>query len=75
MSELKAEHMRLSGAVLVSCSRPTSGVQFWESLTLGRAVVKGQTEQQVEQDRNQKTQAVMCLQAKGDLEKKELQDR
>ncbi|XP_071671540.1 centrosome-associated protein CEP250-like isoform X2 [Patagioenas fasciata] len=25
LSELKAEHMRLSGAVLVSCSRPTSG--------------------------------------------------
>ncbi|KAM6093308.1 uncharacterized protein LJ206_006042 isoform 4-T4 [Theristicus caerulescens] len=75
LSELKAEHMRLSGAILVNCSRLSSGIQLWESVTLGRPVLKDQAQQQAEQEISQKTWEVMCLQVKGDLEKKELQDR
>ncbi|CAM9144752.1 unnamed protein product, partial [Bubo scandiacus] len=75
VSELKAEQMRLSGSVLVNCSRLNSGVQLWEPVGLGRPVLKDQAQQQAEQETSQKTWEVMPLQVKGDLEKKELQDR
>ncbi|XP_076208163.1 uncharacterized protein LOC143167043 isoform X1 [Aptenodytes patagonicus] len=75
LSELKAEQMRLSGAILVNCSRLNSGIHLWESIALGRPVLKDQAQQQAEQEISQKTQEVMCLQVRGDLEKKELQDR
>uniref|UniRef100_A0A8D0FIH9 Rootletin-like coiled-coil domain-containing protein n=1 Tax=Strix occidentalis caurina TaxID=311401 RepID=A0A8D0FIH9_STROC len=75
LSELKAEQMRLSGSILVNCSRLHSGVQLWEPVSLGRPVLKGQAQQQAEQETSQKTWEVMHLQVKGDLEKKELQDR
>ena len=75
LSELKAEQMRLSGSILVNCFRLNSGIQLWESITLGRPVLKDQAQQQMEREINQKTLEVMCLQIKGDLEKKELQDR
>ncbi|XP_074711315.1 centrosome-associated protein CEP250-like isoform X1 [Strix uralensis] len=75
LSELKAEQMRLSGSVLVNCSRLNSGVQLWEPVSLGRPVLKDQAQQQAEQETSQKTWEVMHLQVKGDLEKKELQDR
>ncbi|POI34336.1 hypothetical protein CIB84_001913 [Bambusicola thoracicus] len=68
LSELKAEQMRLSGSVLVSCFRLNSG-------TLGRPVLKDQAQKQVEKEINQEASEVMCLQVNGDLEKKELQDR
>lgn len=67
--------MRLCGAILVNCSRLNSGIHLWESIALGRPVLKDQAQQQAEQEIRQKTQEVMCLQVKGDLEKKELQDR
>lgn len=67
--------MRLSGAILVNCSHLNPGIQLWESITLGRPVLKDQAQQQAGQKINQKTQEVVCLQVKGDLEKKELQDR
>ncbi|XP_010582393.1 PREDICTED: centrosome-associated protein CEP250, partial [Haliaeetus leucocephalus] len=75
LSELKAEQMRLSGSILVNCSRLNSGVQLWQSFTLGKPVLKDQAQQQAGQKINQKAQEVMCLPVKGDLEKKELQDR
>ncbi|XP_074667966.1 centrosome-associated protein CEP250-like isoform X1 [Strix aluco] len=75
LSELKAEQMRLSGSVLVNCSRLNSGVQLWEPVSVGRPVLKDQAQQQAEQETSQKTWEVMHLQVKGDLEKKELQDR
>uniref|UniRef100_A0A8D0FQZ5 Rootletin-like coiled-coil domain-containing protein n=1 Tax=Strix occidentalis caurina TaxID=311401 RepID=A0A8D0FQZ5_STROC len=46
LSELKAEQMRLSGSVLVNCSRLNSGVQLWEPVSLGRPVLKDQAQQQ-----------------------------
>ncbi|XP_074742528.1 centrosome-associated protein CEP250-like [Strix uralensis] len=75
VSELKAEQRRRSGSVLVNCSRLNSGVQLWEPVSLGRPVLKGQAQQQAGQETSQKTWEVMHLQVKGDLEKRELQDR
>uniref|UniRef100_A0A672TXS9 Rootletin-like coiled-coil domain-containing protein n=2 Tax=Strigops habroptila TaxID=2489341 RepID=A0A672TXS9_STRHB len=75
LSELKAEQMRLSGAILLNCSHLNRGVQLRESITLGRPVLKDQAQQQAGQKINQKSQEEMCVQVKGDLEKKELQDR
>ncbi|KAM6404489.1 uncharacterized protein O9250_009180 [Rhynochetos jubatus] len=71
LSELKAEQMRLSGAILVTCSCLNSGEQVCESLSLGRPV---QAEQQGEQEIRPKSLEVACSQDKGDLEEK-LQDR
>ncbi|NXT81098.1 CP250 protein, partial [Zapornia atra] len=75
LSELKAEQMRLFGSILESCSHLNSGIQLWESVTLGRPVLKGQAQQPAVQERSQKTLEIMCLEVKVDLEKKELQDR
>ncbi|XP_068275661.1 centrosome-associated protein CEP250 isoform X2 [Nyctibius grandis] len=75
LSELKAEQMRLSGSILVSCSRLNSSIQLCELVALGRPVLKDQAEQHTGQEVSQKTQEVMCFQVKEDLEKKELQDR
>ncbi|XP_075022355.1 centrosome-associated protein CEP250-like isoform X3 [Calonectris borealis] len=74
LSELKAEQMRLCGSILVNCSCLNSGVQLWESVTLGRPVLKAQAQQEA-QELSQKTREAMYLQVKGDQEKKELQDR
>lgn len=67
--------MRLSGSILVSCFHLNSGLQRWESVTLGRPVPKDQAQQQVEREMDQKALEVMCSQVNGDQEKKELQDR
>ena len=67
--------MRLSGSILVNCSHLHSRGQLWESVALGSPVLKDLAQQQAEQETNQKAREAMCLQAKGDLEKKELQDR
>uniref|UniRef100_A0A663N9W5 Centrosomal protein 250 n=1 Tax=Athene cunicularia TaxID=194338 RepID=A0A663N9W5_ATHCN len=75
LSELKAEQLRLSGSILVNCSRLNSGVQLWETISLGRRVLEDQAQQQAEQETSQKTWEVMHLQVNRDLEKKELQDR
>lgn len=70
LSELKAEQMRLSGSILVNCTRLNSCVQLRESIPLGKPVLKDQAEQQMEPKINQ-----MALQVRWDMEKKELQDR
>ncbi|XP_048177963.1 centrosome-associated protein CEP250 isoform X2 [Corvus hawaiiensis] len=75
LSELKAEQMRLSGSILVNCSRLNSCVQLRESITPGKPVLKDQAEQQVEPKINQTAQEVIALQVRWDMEKKELQDR
>ncbi|RMB95561.1 hypothetical protein DUI87_27671 [Hirundo rustica rustica] len=75
LSELKAEQMRLSGSILVSCSRLNSCVQLRESIPLGKPVLKDQAEQQMEPKINQTAQEVIALQVKWDMEKKELQER
>ncbi|XP_059336545.1 centrosome-associated protein CEP250 [Ammospiza nelsoni] len=75
LSELKAEQMRLSGSILVTCSRLNSCVQLRESIPLGKPVLKDQAEQQVEPKINHTAQEVIALQVRCDMEKKELQDR
>ncbi|XP_050770538.1 centrosome-associated protein CEP250-like isoform X4 [Gymnogyps californianus] len=75
LSELKAEQLRLSGSILVSCSHLNSGVRLWESVSLGRPVLKDEAQQEAEEEMSQKTWEAMHLQVKGDLEKKELQER
>ena len=75
LSELKAEQRRLSGSVLVSCSRLNSAVRLRESVSLGRPVLKDEAQQEAEEEISQKTWEAMHLQVKGDLEKKELQER
>ncbi|XP_066186562.1 centrosome-associated protein CEP250 isoform X2 [Sylvia atricapilla] len=75
LSELKAEQMRLSGSILVNCTRLNSCVQLKESIPLGKPVLKDQAEQQMEPKINQTAQEVIALQVRWDMEKKELQDR
>ncbi|RLV89644.1 hypothetical protein DV515_00014778 [Chloebia gouldiae] len=47
LSELKAEQMKLSGSILVNCSRLSSCVQLRKSIPLGKPVLKDQAEQEV----------------------------
>ncbi|XP_049673525.1 centrosome-associated protein CEP250-like isoform X1 [Accipiter gentilis] len=75
LSELKAEQMRLSGSILVNCSRLNCGVRPWAPVTPGRPVLEDQAQQQAGEEISQKTWEVMRLQVEGDPEKKELQDR
>uniref|UniRef100_A0A8C3QZT1 Rootletin-like coiled-coil domain-containing protein n=1 Tax=Cyanoderma ruficeps TaxID=181631 RepID=A0A8C3QZT1_9PASS len=75
LSELKAEQMRLSGSILVNCTRLNSYVQLRESIPPGKPVLKDQAEQQMEPKINQTAQEVIALQVRWDMEKKELQDR
>ena len=46
-----------------------------ESVSLGRPVLKDRAQQEAEEEISQKTWEAMHLQVKGDLEKKELQER
>uniref|UniRef100_A0A8C3FD05 Uncharacterized protein n=1 Tax=Chrysemys picta bellii TaxID=8478 RepID=A0A8C3FD05_CHRPI len=81
LSALKADQIRLSGSILVSCFHLSSGTRPWESNTLERSAPRDQTQQlcaraqELEKEVYQKTQEVMCLQVKGDIEKEELQGR
>ncbi|XP_039567222.1 centrosome-associated protein CEP250 [Passer montanus] len=75
LSELKAEQMRLSGSIIVNCSRLNSCVHLRESIPVGKPALKDQAEQQVEPKINQTAQEVIALQVRCDMEKKELQDR
>uniref|UniRef100_A0A674K3K0 Rootletin-like coiled-coil domain-containing protein n=1 Tax=Terrapene triunguis TaxID=2587831 RepID=A0A674K3K0_9SAUR len=81
LSALKADQIRLSGSILVSCFHLSSGTRHWESNTLERSAPRDQTQQlcaraqELEKEVYQKTQEVMCLQVKGDIEKEELQGR
>nr|XP_032640247.1 centrosome-associated protein CEP250-like isoform X2 [Chelonoidis abingdonii] len=81
LSALKADQIRLSGSILVSCFHLSSGTRHWEPNTLERSASKDQRQQlcaraqELEKEVYQKTQEVMCLQVKGGMEKEELQGR
>uniref|UniRef100_A0A8D0GY93 Rootletin-like coiled-coil domain-containing protein n=1 Tax=Sphenodon punctatus TaxID=8508 RepID=A0A8D0GY93_SPHPU len=82
LSELKAEQMKLSGSILVSCSYRSSGTQLWGTSILQSPILRDERQQQlyakgeeVEKDINRKTQEVMHLQVTSDTEKEELQAR
>nr|XP_006111655.1 centrosome-associated protein CEP250 [Pelodiscus sinensis]XP_006111656.1 centrosome-associated protein CEP250 [Pelodiscus sinensis]XP_006111657.1 centrosome-associated protein CEP250 [Pelodiscus sinensis]XP_025041317.1 centrosome-associated protein CEP250 [Pelodiscus sinensis] len=81
LSAMKADQIKLSGSILVSCFHLSSGTQYWESNILERSALRDQTQQlcaraqEMEKEVYLKTQEVMRLQVKGDVEKEELQLR
>lgn len=83
LTELKAEHARLSGSLLTCCLRLTVRAQCRESSGSGRTdesepaqllllVAKTQA---LEKEAHEKSQELLQLKSQGDLEKAELQDR
>lgn len=83
LTELKAEHVRLSGSLLTCCLRLTVGVQSRESDGSGRQdgsepaqllLLLAKT-QKLEKEAHEKSQELIQLKSQGDLEKAELQDR
>uniref|UniRef100_A0A8I6A436 Centrosomal protein 250 n=1 Tax=Rattus norvegicus TaxID=10116 RepID=A0A8I6A436_RAT len=83
LTELKAEHARLSGSLLTCCLRLTLRAQSRDSSGSGRSdesepaqllllVAKTQA---LEKEAHEKSQELMQLKSQGDLEKAELQDR
>lgn len=83
LTELKAEHARLSGSLLTCCLRLTLRAQSRESSGSGRTdesepaqllllVAKTQA---LEKEAHEKSQELIQLRSQGDLEKAELQDR
>uniref|UniRef100_A0A8D2H0P4 Rootletin-like coiled-coil domain-containing protein n=1 Tax=Urocitellus parryii TaxID=9999 RepID=A0A8D2H0P4_UROPR len=83
LTELKAEHARLSGSLLTCCLRLTVGTQSRESSGSGRAdrseppqllLLLAKT-QELEKEAHEKSQELIQLKSQGDLEKAELQDR
>lgn len=82
LTELKAEHAKLSGSLLTCCLRLTVRAQSRESSGSGRTenepaqllllVAKTQA---LEKEAHEKSQELIQLKSQGDLEKAELQDR
>lgn len=83
LTELKAEHVRLSGSLLTCCLRLTVGTQPRESD--GPARLDGSEPaqlllllaktQELEKEAHERSQELMQLRSQGDLEQAELQDR
>lgn len=83
LTELKAEHARLSGSLLTCCLRLTVGTQSRESNGSGRVdgneppqllLLLAKT-QELEKEVHERSQELLQLKSQGDLEKAELQDR
>lgn len=83
LTELKAEHARLSGSLLTCCLRLTVGTQSRESNGSGRVdgseppqllLLLAKT-QELEKEAHERSQELKQLKSQGDLEKAELQDR
>ncbi|XP_006750459.1 centrosome-associated protein CEP250-like [Leptonychotes weddellii] len=83
LTELKAEHVRLSGSLLTCCLRLTVGAQSRESDGSGRLDGSEPTQllllltktQELEKEAHERSQELIQLKSQGDLEKAELQDR
>ncbi|KAM6194841.1 uncharacterized protein WM294_010576 [Sarcoramphus papa] len=73
--QLRASEVSQVVKLVRTCSRLNSAVRLRESVSLGRPVLKDQAQQEAEEEISQKTWEAMHLQVKGDLEKKELQER
>lgn len=83
LTELKAEHVRLSGSLLTCCLRLTVGAQSRESDGSGRLdggepaqllLLLAKT-QELEKEAHDRSQELIQLKSQGELEKAELQDR
>lgn len=83
LTELKAEHVRLSGSLLTCCLRLTVGAQSQESDGPGKPEGSEPTQlllllaktQELEKEAYERSQELIQLKSQGDLEKAELQDR
>lgn len=83
LTELKAEHVRLSGSLLTCCLRLTLGAQSRESDGSGKLDGNEPTQlllllaktQELEKKVHERSQELIELKSRGDLEKAELQDR
>lgn len=83
LTELKAEHARLSGSLLTCCLRLTVGAHPQESSGSGRMEESEPTQllllvaktQELEKEAHTKSQELIQLKSQGELEKAELQDR
>lgn len=83
LTELKAEHVKLSGSLLTCCLRLTVGTQSRESDGSGRRDGSEPTQllllltktQELEKEAHERSQELIQLKSRGDLEKAELQDQ
>lgn len=83
LTELKAEHARLSGSLLTCCLRMTVRAQSRESSGSGRTEESEPAQllllvaktQALEKEAHEKSQELRQLKSQGDLEKAELRDR
>lgn len=83
LTELKAEHVRLSGSLLTYCLRLTVGAWSREPGTSGRLDGSEPTQllllltktQELEKEAHERSQELIQLKSQGDLEKAGLQDR
>ncbi|PNJ57569.1 CEP250 isoform 5 [Pongo abelii] len=83
LTELKAEHVRLSGSLLTCCLRLTVGAQSREPNGSGRMDGREPAQlllllaktQELEKEAHERSQELIQLKSQGDLEKAELQDR
>lgn len=83
LTELKAEHVKLSGSLVTCCLRLTVGTQSQESDGSGKLDGSEPTQlllllaktQELEKEAHERSQELIQLKSQGDLEKAELQDR
>lgn len=83
LTELKAEHVRLSGSLLTYCLRLTVGARSREPDGSGRLDGSEPTQllllltktQELEKEAHERSQELIQLKSQGDLEKAGLQDR
>lgn len=83
LTELKAEHVRLSGSLLTCCLRLTVGARSGEPDGSGRLDGSESTQllllltktQKLEKEVHERSQELIQLKSQGDLEKAGLQDR
>uniref|UniRef100_A0A2K5RZG2 Centrosomal protein 250 n=1 Tax=Cebus imitator TaxID=2715852 RepID=A0A2K5RZG2_CEBIM len=83
LTELKAEHVRLSGSLLTCCLRLTVGAQSRGPDGSGRMDGREPAQlllllaktQELEKEAHERSQELIQLKSRGDLEKAELQDR
>nr|ACE77674.1 centrosome-associated protein CEP250 (predicted) [Sorex araneus] len=83
LTELKAEHVKLSGSLLTCCLRLAVGVQPRDPNSSGRQDGKEPAQvlrllartQELEKEAQERSQELLQLRSQGELEKAELQDR
>lgn len=78
LSELKAEQVKLSRSILVSCFHLSSDTQIWETNSLGKPALRDQPQQQkfyASPEKSDVEQEMCSFHVKGNLAKEDLQSR